>query len=216
LAIVSTASEALQRMAEERRRREDLPKPIALAVDFVSAMCTTQPPSEVVRLLRRYEDRVREAEASLDQAVPRGETPGTVSWSRTTGIDPLDLERVESANRALEQAHQAARDAERQLQAAIDEAERRERLDQQLRTESQDRSRRDEDERRRDDERRESELRLFAELALSAVAGAELAIQQAREATVAFRDWKLQQVTPPPDLSDFTQKPRLPRLERDD
>jgi hypothetical protein len=215
----NTGLEGVRRMREERSRRESLPKPVAMAVDFVSSMCEKQPPADVVRLLRKYEEKLQAAERELANN-PRSVDPRDLNGSGNSGEDAqyaqAQAQAQERARQALEEAERASQEAARLLELALREAERREREEEQRRTEEQ--RRRDDDERRAFDERQVRDREYLAELATSAVIATETALQAIKYAEASLAE---SQLAPSRNLdasqtqSAFQQSPKL-EIERPD
>jgi hypothetical protein len=209
----NTGPEGVRRIREERSRRESLPKPVAMAVDFVSSMCEKQPPADVVRLLRKYEERLEAAERELANT-QRNVDPRDSNASGNSAEDPQYAQAQERARQALEEADRASREAARLLELALRDAERREREEEQRRTDEQ--RRRDDEERRAFDERQIRDREYLAELATNAVIATETALQAIKFAEASLAELKLgpsRNLDASQTQSAFQQSPKL-EIER--
>jgi hypothetical protein len=204
--------DAVRRIQDERRHRESLPKPIAIAVDFVSSMCASQPPPDVVRLLRKYEDKLREAEREFANSAKFAETRDV--GASGSGDDEAQGQQAEHrARQAIDEAHRATAEASRLLEIAIREAERRDREEEQRRADEQ--RRREDEDRRQFEERNVREREHLAELATSAVVATELAIQAIRRSELTLVELRtLAQPDSQVDRNEPFLAPLL-RLERE-
>lgn len=209
-----TTQNTIRNMRDERLYRDSLPKPIAMAVDFVSSMCARQPPSDVLRLLRKYEEKLKEAERESRNG--EGFTSRRDKGASTNGgvEDTQRFQAEQRAQQAIDEAFRAAQEAARLLEVAIREGEFRERYDEQRRVEEQ--RRRDDEEQRHFEERIICERALLVEAAINAVVATEIAMQAMLHSQNSLAELRVSFRTEPdaaPAWSNLTPSLQLERRQ---
>jgi hypothetical protein len=142
----------------ERQRQDKLPKPVATSIEFVTSMCASQAPLEVVVTLNKYAEKLEVADKLFQETKVSFELAG-----QSANATDEYLRQREALQRAIEEAERASKDASILLQLAKEGAQRKEERIQRDRLTEQDRRDREDNElkRRVNDQARDEFLGSF-------------------------------------------------------